>query len=216
MSWADGGKGGGHVSIGTAINKISRSVDTSADSAMTADLGTLIDMKEGRRRLGMTIKNVYSKLSGDTEDRMPIVMRLGMSDQYFKKRLLLALDIDKSIHANTGWHFGGEFGFSKNFKGRFGVQGDQGTGLRETDVGFGYTIKAITLDYSIGLHALGSSTRMGLTWKFGRSVLERREESVNQLVQKAFAAAQTGNYLIVQEQLQTALDMDPSNKKLLP
>jgi len=142
------------------------------------------------------------------------VVRMGMSDQYFKKRLLLAFDIDKSLHANPGWHFGGEFGFSKNFKGRFGLQGDQGTGLRETDVGFGYTIKSVTLDYSIGLHALGNSSRMGVSWKFGRSVLERREENVNQLVQKAFASAQNGNYLVVQEQLQAALDMDPSNKNV--
>ena len=81
-------------------------------------------------------------------------------------------------------------------------------------MGFGYTIRAITLDYSIGLQALGSTTRMGLTWKFGRSVLERREESVNQMVQKAFASAQTGNYLVVQEQLQAALDADPSNKNV--
>ncbi len=213
-SWAYGRKVVDHVSIGTAINKISRSVDTSADSAMTADLGTLIDMKDGTRRLGMTIKNVYAKLSGDTEDSLPVVFRLGMSDQYFKKRLLLAFDLDKSLHANPGWHFGGEFGFSKNFKGRFGLQGEQSGGLRETDVGFGYTIKSITLDYSIGLHALGSSTRMGVTWKFGRSVLERREENVNQLVQKAFAAAQRGNYLVVQEELQTALDQDPSNKNV--
>ncbi len=213
-SWAYGRKVVDHVSIGTAINKISRSVDTSADSAMTGDLGTLIDMKDGQRRLGMTIKNVYSKLSGDTEDSIPVVFRVGMSDQYFKKRLLLACDIDKSLHANPGWHFGGEFGFSKNFKARFGLQGEQGEGLRESDVGFGYTIKSITLDYSMGLHTLGSSSRMGVTWKFGRSVLERREENVSQLVQKAFAAAQTGNYLVVQEQLQTALDMDPSNKNV--
>jgi len=214
LSWAYGRKVVDHVSIGTALNKITRSVDTSADSAMTADLGTLIDMKDGRRRLGITLKNVYSKVSGDTEDTMPLIFRIGISDQFFKKRLLLAFDIDKSLHANPGWHMGGEFGFSKNFKGRFGIQGEQGEGLRETDVGFGYTIKAITLDYSIGLHALGSSTRMGVTWKFGQSVLERREESVNQLVQKAFAAAQTGNYLMVQEQLQAALDVDPTNKNV--
>lgn len=55
---------------------------------------------------------------------------------------------------------------------------------------------------------------MGLTWKFGRSVLERREENVNQLVQKAFGAAQNGNYLLVEEQLQAALDMDPTNKNV--
>jgi len=47
-----------------------------------------------------------------------------------------------------------------------------------------------------------------------RSVLERREENVNQLVQKAFGAAQTGNYLVVQEQLQAAQDLDPSNKNV--
>ena len=51
MSWSYGRKVVDHVSIGTALNKISRSVDTSADSAMTADLGTLIDMKDGTRRL---------------------------------------------------------------------------------------------------------------------------------------------------------------------
>jgi tetratricopeptide (TPR) repeat protein len=214
MTWSYGRKVVDHVSIGTAINQIKRSVDTSSDSSMAADLGTLIDMKDGTRRLGMTIKNVYSKVSGDTDDTMPLMFRVGLSDQYFKKRLLLALDIDKSINANPGYHFGGEFAFTKNFRGRFGVQGSQATGLQETDVGFGYTIKSITLDYSIGLHTLGSSTRMGLTWKFGRSVLERREENVNQLVQKAFGAAQNGNYLVVQEQLQTALDMDPSNKNV--
>jgi tetratricopeptide (TPR) repeat protein len=214
ISWSYGRKVVDHVSIGTALNKITRSVDTSSDSAMAADLATLIDMKEGTRRLGMTIKNVFSKVSGDTDDSMPVVFRVGMSDQYFKKRLLLAFDIDKSLHANPGWHFGGEFGFSKNFKARFGLQGTQAEGLRETDVGFGYTIKSITLDYTMGLHTLGSSTHMGLTWKFGRSVLEHREESVNQLVQKAFASAQTGNYLVVLEQLQAALDLDPSNKNV--
>ena len=40
MSWSYGRKVVDHVSIGTALNKISRSVDTSADSAMTADSAT--------------------------------------------------------------------------------------------------------------------------------------------------------------------------------
>ncbi len=212
LSWSYGRKVVDRVSIGTALNKLSRSVDTSSDSSLTADLGALIDMKEGRRRLGLVMKNVYAKVSGDTEDVMPLMFRFGVSDQFFKKRLLLAFDIDKSARASLGWHMGGEFGFSKRFKGRFGVQGGLGEGIRETDVGFGYTIKSVTLDYSIGLHALGSSTRMGVSWKFGRSVLERREENVNQMVQKAFGAAQKGNYLMVQEQLQAALDADPTNK----
>jgi len=71
------------------------------------DLGTLIDLKDGNRRIGMTLKNVYGKLSGDTDDSLPLVIRLGMSEYYFKKRLLLAFDLDKNVHANTGWHFGG-------------------------------------------------------------------------------------------------------------
>jgi tetratricopeptide (TPR) repeat protein len=214
MTWAYGRKVVDHVSIGTAVNQIKRSVDTSSDSSLAGDLGTLIDMNDGTRRLGITIKNVYSKVSGDTDDTMPLMFRMGLSDQYFKKRLLLALDIDKSINANPGYHFGGEFAFTRNFMGRFGLQGNQATGLQETDIGFGYTIKSITLDYSMGLQTLGTSSRMGLTWKFGRSVLERREENVNQLVQKAFGAAQNGNYLVVEEQLQAALDMDPSNKNI--
>jgi tetratricopeptide (TPR) repeat protein len=214
LSWAYGRKVVDHVSIGTALRKITRSVDTSSDGAMVADLGTLIDAKDGSRRFGFTIRNVYAKLSGDTEDTLPLVFRWGMSDQFFKKRLLLAFDLEKTMRANMGYHFGGEFALSKNFRGRFGFQGEQGEGLRETDVGFGYTIKAVTLDYSMGLHTLGNSTRMGLTWKFGRSVLERREENVHQLVQKAFASAQNGNYLLVQEQLQAALEANPSDKNV--
>jgi tetratricopeptide (TPR) repeat protein len=203
------------VSIGTTVQQIKRSVDTSSDSSMAAMLGTLIEFKEGARRLGMTLRNVYSKTSGDTEDSMPLIFRLGISDQYFKKRLLMALDLEKNTRTDMSYHFGGEFGFSKNFKGRFGVQAAQSGGVQETDVGFGYTLKSLTLDYSLGLHTLGTSTRMGVTWKFGRSVLERREETLNQIVQKAFQSAQTGNFLVVQEQLQTALEVDPSNKNVI-
>ncbi len=214
LSWSYGRKVVDHVSIGTALRKITRSVDTSSDSSMAADLSALIDMKDGNRRIGLSIRNVYAKVSGDTSDSMPLVFRSGISDQYFKKRLLLALDLDKSVQANFGLHGGGEFGFTKNFKGRFGVQAHQGEGLGETDVGFGYTFKSLTLDYALGLHTLGTSSRIGLTWRFGRSVLERREESVHNIVQKAYAAAQTGNFLVVQEQLQAALDVDPSDRNV--
>src|SRR5258708_25254709 len=64
------------------------------------------------------------------------------------------------------------------------------------------------------LAALGTATQIGLTWRFGRSVLERREETVHQLVQKAFQSAQSGNFLVVQEQLQAALDINPSDKNV--
>jgi len=215
MGFSYGRKVVDRVSIGSTFRQIKRSVDTSSDSSMAADLATLIELKEGRRRLGMTLRNVYATTTGDTDDKLPLTFRLGISDQFFKKRLLLALDIDKNVRKDFGYHFGGEFSFSKNFKGRFGVQGEQGTGLRETDVGFGYTIKSFTLDYSLGIHELGTSTRMGVTWKFGRSVLERREENVNKLVQKAFSSAQGGNFLVVQEQLQAALELDPANKSVI-
>jgi len=212
LSWSYGRKVIDKVSIGTAINKITRSVDTSSDGAMTADLSTLLDLKDGKRRLGITIRNIYAKMSGDTEDTMPLVMRMGISDQYFKDRLLLSIDIDKTIRANTGWHAGGEFGFTKNFKGRFGVQGEQGEGFRETDVGFGYGRKNITFDYALGLHTLGTSSRISITFRFGRSVLERRQESVQKMLQKAFQVMESGNFLVAQEQLLATQDVDPANK----
>ena len=214
IAWSYGRKVVDHVSIGTSVRQITRSVDYSSDSSMAADLSTLLDMKDGQRRVGFTIQNVYSRISGDTSDNNPLGLRLGISDQYFKKRLLLAMDVSKNLQANTGLHTGGEFSFSKNFKGRAGIQYQMGEGLQETDVGFGYTIKSITLDYVIGIQTLGAINHMGLTWRFGRSVLERREENVHQIVQKAFKAAQTGNFLVVQENLQAALDVDPSDKNV--
>ena len=214
LSWAYGRKVVDRVSIGAALRKVTRTVDTSSDSSMLADLGLLVDSKDGERRTGLTIRNVYSKVSGDTDDTYPLILRAGVSDYFFKKRLLMALDLDKNIHANLGYHVGGEFAFTKRFSGRFGVQGSQSEGVNETDVGFGYGWKSLVFDYSLGLAALGTTSRIGITLRFGRSVLERREENVHQIVQKAFSAAQGGNFLVVSEQLQAAQDLDPSDKNV--
>jgi tetratricopeptide (TPR) repeat protein len=214
ISWAYGRKVVDHVSIGTALRQVTRSVDSSSDSSMLADLGVLFDAREGLRRYGITLKNVYAKTGGDTTDTYPLVLRFGASDQYFKKRLLLSLDLEKNVHADMGLHFGGEFGFTKRFKGRFGVQAAQSGGVNETDVGFGYGWKNLSFDYGIGLATLGATSRISITLRFGRSVLERREENVHKMVQKAFEAAQGGNFLIVHEQLQAAQDLDPSDKNV--
>ena len=82
-------------------------------------------------------------------------------------------------------------------------------------MGFGYTIKAITLDYSMGLQGLGTATHPRLVVEV-RTLRPRApgEKASISLIQKAFAAAQSGNYLMVQEQLQAALDLDPSNKNV--
>jgi Flp pilus assembly protein TadD len=214
LSWAYGRKVVDRVAIGTALRKVTRTVDTSSDDAMLMDLGLLVDSKNNSRRYGFTMRNVYSKISGDTEDSYPLVLRFGVSDYFFKKRLLMSLDVDKNIDSDIGYHVGGEFKFTKRFSGRFGVQGSQGEGVRETDVGFGYGWKSIIFDYSMGLAELGTTSRISITLKFGRSVLERREENVNQIVQKAFAAAQGGNFLVVSEQLAAAQDLDPSDKNV--
>src|SRR5262249_24927928 len=153
------------------------------------DLGALIDAKDGNRRYGLKLSNVYSKTSGDTDDSYPLIIRFGASNFFFKKRLLLALDLDKNVHDTFGYHFGGEFNFTKRSQGRFGVQGGQSDGVRETDVGFGYGWKNVVSDYSMGLAQLGTTSRLGITLRFGRSVLERREENVHQMVQKAFSSA---------------------------
>lgn len=213
LSWAYGRKVVDRVAIGTALRKVTRAVDTSSDESMLADLGLLVNGKNDRR-YGMTIRNVYSQISGETDDKYPLVLRGGVSDYFFKKRLLMAMDIAKNFDSEMGYHIGGEFGFTKRFVGRFGVQGSQGQGLQETDVGFGYGWKSFIFDYSIGLAELGTTSRISITLKFGRSVLERREENVQKTVQKAFASAQTGNFLVVAEQLQAAQDLDPSNKNV--
>jgi Flp pilus assembly protein TadD len=214
ISWAYGRKVVDRVAIGTAVRQVTRSVDTSSDSSLLADLGCMVEGKDNNRRYGLNIKNIFSKISGDTEDTYPLVVKAGVSDMFFKKRLLLGFDLDKNVHADFGYHFGGEFGFTKRFKGRFGVQGTQGQMVQESDVGFGYGWKSFIFDYSLGIAPLGTTSRIGITFKFGRSVLERREENVHQMVQKAFSAAQSGNFLVVHEQLQAAQDLDPSDKNV--
>jgi tetratricopeptide (TPR) repeat protein len=204
-----------NVAIGTTLQQVTRSVDYSSDSSYVADLAAMLRSKDGERRLGLTIQNVYAKVSGDTNDTYPLVLRLGLSDQFFKRRLLLDLDVEKNLNANTNMNLGGEFALTKNFKIRTGMQYQMGEGLQETDVGFGYQFKSLIFDFAMGLQsALGTSSRISATMRFGRSVLERREENVHQLVQKAFEAAQKGNFLVVQEQLQAALDADPTDKNV--
>lgn len=199
------------IAFGTNIKQVRRQLDSSSDNHLALDIG-FMRQGAGLVRTGVGIQNVFSKSGGDTDDRLPVTVKVGNSMRLFKDRLLFGLDIAKPQTGDMTWRFGGEFWAARWFPLRFGLIGTPT--IQETDFGFGLAFKRFTLDIANGIHALGSTTRMSVTFKFGRSKEEASGEKVKSLIQSGFEAFKEGNFQLAQLRLTQAFDADPTNQQV--
>ncbi|MBI4346146.1 MAG: UPF0164 family protein [Elusimicrobia bacterium] len=199
------------MAFGTSVKQVKRQLDSSTDSALTLDIG-FMKQTTPLIRTGVGIKNVFSKSTGDTDDKLPVTMKLGNSMRLFKDRLMFGMDLSKAQQGDMTWRFGGEFWATRWFPLRFGLVGTPT--IQETDFGFGLNFKRFTLDIANGIHDLGASTRMSFTFKFGRSREETSGEKVKSLIQSGFEAFKDGNFQLAVLRLNQAFDADPSNMQV--
>ncbi len=203
------------LSVGMSLKKIDRVLDTASDSFITADAAILTHPKgpESGYKLAFGIQNMFSMTSGDTDDKLPLLIKLGNSYRGLKDRMILALDLTQNISKSvTEWNFGAEYWVWRYLVLRAGVEGN--VGLRQSGFGLGFKIRSLTLDVAQGINDLGSSTRMGIGMKFGKSVIAKREDSTRRLIQEGMAAYQQGNYVLGMDRLNRALDIEPSNNEV--
>lgn len=215
LTGAYGKKVKDNVSIGVAVKYISHTLDTSSNGFITFDTSVMVNGLNHRfanLRLGFGIQNLLSSKFGDTDDKLPLIFRMGASHTFMRNKLLLALDIDKNMKANMNWHIGAEYWVINFAALRIGFEGEKG--IRETTAGFGVKYKDYGLDYAFALHDLGLSHRLSGSWRFGPSVTQNREALVRRYLQEGMEAYRKGNFLLAFSRLEATLDIDPANKQV--
>lgn len=199
------------VAFGMGVKQVTRKLGGSSDNFKTLDIGAMKQMGNAYR-LGLGVQNVFAMRTGDTDDKLPVVIKLGNSLRLFKDRLTLAADINKVLNGDTDMRFGGEYWVSRWFAFRFGLLGLPK--IQETDFGFGLNFKSFALDVAQGIHDLGSSTRFSITFRFGQSRSDRSTVQVKTFIKQGMEAFQEGNFALAAQKFNQAQDAAPGNKQV--
>lgn len=198
------------VAFGATIKQVTRKLAGSADNFKTLDLGVL--KTNGPYRLGLGLQNAFSQKTGDTDDKLPVVLKIGNSMRLFKDRLTLGLDATKPLTGAMDLRFGGEYWISRWFAFRFGLMGLPA--IQETDFGFGFNFRSFGIDIAQGIHDLGSSTRFSFTFRFGQSKGDNTNLQVRGSIKAGFDAFEEGNFSLALQKFNQALDAQPGNKQI--
>lgn len=198
------------VAFGATLKQVQRKLGPSTDSFQTLDMGVLKGM--GPYRLGLGLQNAFSQRSGDTDDKLPVTIKLGNSVRLFKQRLTLGLDATKPLTGGVDLRFGGEYWISRWFAFRFGLMGLPA--IQETDFGFGLNFRSFGFDFAQGISDLGSSSRFSLSVRFGQSKGDRSNQQVKSAIKLGFESFQEGNFTLAQQKFNQALDAQPGNKQV--
>ncbi len=199
------------VAFGMTAKQITRKLAGTSDSFRTLDIGTMKTMGPSYR-LGLGVQNVFFQKTGDTDDKLPVTIRIGNSVRLFKERLILGLDANKPLSGSFDMRFGGEYWIARWFAFRFGLMGLPD--IQETDFGFGLNFRSFNLDIAQGIHDLGSSTRISLSFRFGQSKGDRSTAQVRAFMKAGMEAFQEGNFALAAQKFNQALDAQPDNKQV--
>jgi tetratricopeptide (TPR) repeat protein len=162
--------------------------------------------------VGVVIQNVLTQVSGETDDKLPLILRVGNSYSLLRDRVLASLDIQQSQFSGMGWNMGMEMWATRMFALRLGLEyrGE----VSEADFGFGLKWKRLSLDIAMGFSELGQSQRMGLSWRFGKSNTLRIKENIKKVIDEGFELFRQGNYTSALEKLENAAAANPSDRKV--
>ena len=209
LSWAKGVTE--TMLFGMSVKQVTRKLAGSSDNFKSLDLGTMKTMGASYR-LGLGIQNVFAMRTGDTDDKLPVTIKLGNSLRLFKERLTLSADINKVLNGDVDMRFGGEYWIARWFAFRFGLLGLPR--IQETDFGFGLNFKSFSLDIAQGIHDLGSSTRFSLSIRFGQSRTDRSTGQFKNFIKQGMEAFQEGNFALAAQKFNQAQDAAPGNKQV--
>ncbi len=199
------------VSFGFMVKSLQRSLDTSSDNFQSVDLAMLRRFSSVYR-LAFGIQNAVTIKSGDTDDKLPVILKVGNALSLFKGRLIFGFDVAKPQSADMNWRFGGEYWLMNWWGLRFGMLG--APGLQEADFGFGLRYRSLGLDIAQGIHDLGTTTRFSFSVKLGESYRAEHSREVRDVIEQGMQAFKAGNFIKTVEKFQAAIDADPGNAEI--
>lgn len=200
------------LSMGLSLKRISNTVDTFSQSFAAVDASVFSKVNENYR-FAVAIKNAVTQAPANTNDRLPLTLRVGNAYSMLNKRLVLAADLNSNKYEGFGWNLGTEYWATRRTAFRLGLESRKSQ-IAETSVGMGFNLKNLNLDLGIGLTELGMSQRVSLSWKFGQTATQGRGDEVRRLIKAGESAFSKGNYAQAVARLEAALSVDPGNKDL--
>ena len=209
-----------NISLGGSVKYYSRTLAKDIDAFILTDLGIITEPFEDAR-LGLTLQDFLTimHLGAATQDKIPLMIRGGLSYRFLRKQMTVAFDVD----SDSNWYVGTEYKlFRLQTENPLQIALRVGANYEEFTVGFGAYYRDYGLDYAFGTHELGGSHRFSATARFGESMsfarLERersielaKQEEANSYYKMAVADYKTGLYAASLEKLNKAIELDPKN-----
>ncbi len=202
-----------NMSIGVTGKVINHTIDDFRQNFFSLDAAFFAKELIPHYRLALMAQNVVTQVSGETDDKLPLTLRVGNAYSMLRDRINLALDFSQNDFAGSGWNFGAEYWVTRWASLRIGLEGGAG-GVAETAAGMGLRYKNYSLDMAVALHELGVSQRFSASWRFGRSVKSSQREDARAKIEEGHELFRKGNYLQAIQKFSAALDVDPSNKEV--
>ncbi|MBN1824249.1 MAG: PorV/PorQ family protein [Endomicrobiales bacterium] len=180
---------------GMSAKYLNHTLDTFSQNGFTVDSGMYYPVNNSLS-LGANVQNIIAGYFSETDDKLPLVVRLGSGYKILGDRLLIAVDVGRKLGYGPALDFysvGFETKFYEMISFRLGRNAD------EITTGFGINYKQMTFDYAMALHYLGPSHRVSMNVKFGKSLDEILMAEQPRLLE-TLAAATTAAALTPEEQ----------------
>jgi len=155
----------GIIKIGSRINYLQYQVqDFGMKAAYSVDFGGIATISPKLVMGAQALNITQSTLNPDTEQRLPTLLKLGVS--YRPKRyFMLNMEIEKDIVRPAMLKVGAEYHFLKKFYLRTGVN----SGAFQSFYGLGFNYLSFQWDYALSNHAeLGFSHSISMHYKLKR------------------------------------------------
>ena len=183
------------LSVGGSIKKMDSELGSRVKGNMGLDISGMYSPFEGKEiryvdtvRVGCNIQNVMSVKTGEeSEDVLPVGVRVGGAVEAVGKKLLVSLDVENQLGSGIGLHIGGEYRF-KYVAVRLGIESGEYSG------GVGFSYLDYTLDWSYAMHDLGGSQRISAGYRFGQDVVRERERMAESYYEEGLYLAGEGEF----------------------
>lgn len=133
---------------------------------VTFELGVQSEISE-KVILGAFIFNpVKARLSDYTDERLPVIMRFGLT-YLMSDKLIGIAEVEKNFDLDPSLRFGMEYAITETFYARAGLATNPGL----FTFGAGLVLQNLHLDISASMHqVLGVSAQAGLIYRFGKLI----------------------------------------------
>jgi tetratricopeptide (TPR) repeat protein len=191
------------LGLGVAGNILSRSMNGSSDRLIGLDFASQYALSQ-KLGLGLVFKNAFRMSQGDTEDKLPQKIRLGVGYQPLR-----GLTVSADVENFSQFYMGAEYTWSV-IAFRAGVMQNNPT------YGFGLHWKNLGVDFALAnSQDLGASQRMSIRYAFGRlkgsDVDYNPDLSSDKFVAQGEEAIQKGFYAQAEQLFRSARHVNPKS-----